>query len=442
MKEEIFKAYDIRGVYGEDVKEEDLYKIGRAFVFFLNKKNPRIIAARDGRSSSPSLFSSLKEGVMSAGGTVVDIGLASTPLTNFAVKDFDCDGGLMVTASHSPPEVNGIKMIKGKALQMYGEEIKKVKDIVEKDDFERKEGSLQKVDPLPFYLEHLSSLFPGRSDLRFVLDFGSGVASVAACPFFDRRGDDVTYLYEEVDGNFPGHLPDPLDEDSYEEIRKKMKEEKVNLGALFDGDGDRCIVLDEKGEVVSIDKLFMLLAKEELKEKKGEKVYYDLRFSMATKETVESLGGVPVMMRVGNPFYKEKLILEGGVLGGELSGHLMFKDNFAIDDGLFAFLKVLKIVSESGKNLSELLSPYSRYFQTKELNFKVRDKEKALRKARERFNDGEEISLDGVYIRYSDWWFNLRASNTEDLVRLRIEAKEEKLLEEKKEVLTSLLSSC
>jgi len=442
MDKKIFKTYEVRGVYGKELDEDGARKIGRAFVYFLSKEKPVIVIGRDGRKSSPSIFYQVKKGVTEAGGKVVDIGLCNTPLLNFAVAKFGYDGGLMVTASHNPPEFNGIKMIKERALQLYGEEIQQIRKIAEEKEIMGKEkGEVEKVNPLPSYINHLFSFFKEKSPLKMVLDFGNGVSSFTAKPFFERRGDDVFYLYDEIRGDFPGHPPDPHDKEAHKKIKSKILSKAADIGVIFDGDGDRCVIFDEKGEVVFGDALFMLLAKEEIKKKKKGSVCYDLRFSMATEEVIRKMGGTSVMMRVGNPFYKEKIIREGGLLGGELSGHIMFKDNYGIDDGLFAFLKVVEIASREKKPLSELITPYKKYFQTPEINFSVEDKEEAIQKVRNSFKGGEELHIDGLYIKYEDWWFSLRASNTEDLVRLRIEAKTEDLLEEKREEITSLLES-
>lgn len=439
ISEKIFKTYDIRGVYKSEINEDVAYKIGKAFVAFLGKENPKIVIGRDGRISSPLLFNALKKGVLDSGGDVVNTGLSTTPLLNFTVAKNNYDGGVMVTASHNPKEFNGFKVIKENALQVYGEDILKIKKIIDDNDFRRGRGREIDKNLLPEYTEHLFSFTNNPQRTKIVVDCGNGVGGVTAVPLFKKLKNNTFFLYEDVDGDFPNHLPNPDDENSKKEVAKKIIEKGADVGVIFDGDADRCVLLNEKGEVVPTDHLLSLISKEELRG--GEEVYYDLRFSMTTAEEIKKGGGVPVMMRVGNPFYKEKIIKEGGFMGAELSGHIMFKENFGIDDGLFAFLKVLNILEKENKPLSELINPFKRYFQTEEINMKVENKKEVLKKVEKYFSDGESIKIDGVYIKYEDWWFNLRESNTEDLVRLRVEAKTENLLKEKKEKLISLIKN-
>ncbi len=439
INEKIFKTYDVRGVYGTELEEGVAYKIGRAVVTFLNKEDPKIVIGRDGRVSSPLLFDALKRGILESGGSVINTGLSNTPLLNFTVAKFGYDGGVMVTASHNPKEFNGFKIIKENALQVYGEDILKIKKIVVDNDFKDGVGEETEKSFLSDYIEHLFSFTDNLQELKIVIDCGNGVGGVTAVPLFSKLKSKVFFLYEDVDGLFPNHLPNPDDEESKKEVAKKVVKEGADIGVIFDGDADRCVLINEKGEVVSTDHLLSLISREELKG--GEKVYYDLRFSMTTAEEIKKMGGVPVMMRVGNPFYKEKIIKEEGFIGAELSGHIMFKENFGIDDGLFAFLKVLNILKKKNEPLSELIKPFQRYFQTEEINMSVKNKKEILKKVKESFPDGENIEIDGVYIKYEDWWFNLRESNTENLVRLRIEAKTERLLNEKREKLISLIKN-
>ncbi len=433
INEKIFKAYDIRGVYEKEIKDEDAYNIGRAFVSFLDKEDPVIAIGRDGRSSSPTLLENLKKGIIDSGGKVVNIGVSNTPLLNFTVARQKHDGGVMVTASHNPPEFNGLKIIKENAFQVYGEDLQKIKKIIEEEDFKEGEGEETVQSFLQEYLAHILSFTEKYEDLKIVIDCGNGVGGVTAKPLFSKLSAEVTFLYDEVDGSFPNHLPDPNDARSSESVREKILEKEADIGVIFDGDADRVIFLDERGEVVSTDHLLSLL----VKEKRGEEIYYDLRFSRVVKEEIEKAGSVPVMMRVGNPFYKEKIIKEGGAIGAELSGHIMFRENFGIDDGLFALVKTINMLK--GEKLSSLLSPFKRYYQTKEINLEVEDKKEALDKVKNSLKDGKSLNIDGVYIEYEKWWVSIRESNTEDLIRIRLEAETEKLLEEKREQIISLI---
>ncbi len=439
INEKIFKAYDVRGIYPNEVNEEVAYKTGRAFVSFLGKKNPSLVIGRDGRNSSPVLFEALKRGILDSGGTVIDTGVSNTPLLNFSIAKVGYDGGVMVTASHSPPKFNGLKLIKQRALQIYGEEIQKIKEIALREDFQKGQGKEVRKDFLAEYVSHILSFVKDLEGIKVIVDCGNGMGGITARPVFSETKADVFFLYEDVDGSFPNHLPDPHDPESIKTVCERVIEDGVGIGVLFDGDADRCVLLDERGEVVSTDHLLSLLATEELKSYPGEDIYYDLRFSMATGEAIKKAGGNSIMMRVGNPFYKEKIIKEGGLLGAELSGHIMFKENFGIDDGLFALVKTLNVMQEKGEKLSTLLSPFKKYFQTEEINLKVKNKKETLERVRKAFSGGEELFIDGIYIKYSDWWFNLRESNTEDLVRLRIEAKTKNLLEEKRRELIDII---
>ncbi len=438
LNNKIFKKYDIRGVYPEEISEESAYKIGKAYAVFLNEDHLKIAIGRDGRRSSPALFDALKKGMMDSGVKVFDIGLTNTPLLNFAVCRMDLSGGIMVTASHNPPEFNGMKLIKKEGLQIYGDDIQAIKKIAKKEDFREGKGGEEKMSVLSDYISHILSFDEGVKGMRIAVDYGHGVASVTGKPVFEKLEVESVDLYEEVDGDFPAHLPSPEPE-NMKDLINLTKKSGADLGIFFDGDGDRSFFVSDKGEVVYPDLLIALMAKEELSSSKEKKVYFDLRFSRVTEEKIIEAGGKPEMMRVGNPFYKEKLIKEGGLMGAELSGHIMHKDNFCIDDGLFMSIKLLNFLSRKEKPLSELIKPLKKYHQSEEINVGVRNKKRALKDTKEAFPEGRLLDIDGVYIEFDDWWFSLRESNTEDLVRLRLEARTEKLLEEKKEELVSLL---
>lgn len=437
MNKDIFKTYDVRGVYKKEFDENDVYNIGRAIVTFLGLKKPKIVLGRDGRVSSPVILDVLKKGIMDSGGSVINTGVSNTPLLNFAVAKHGFDGGVMITASHNPPHFNGLKIIKEKALQVYGEELQKIKEIAEREDFQSGEGEEEEKNFLNDYLENILSFTDNLERLKVVIDCGNGVGGVTAKPFFSKIKAETFFLYEDIDGSFPNHLPDPNAPGSLDAIREKIIKERADVGIIFDGDADRCVLLDEKGEVVSTDLLLCLLAGKELKGE--EKIYYDLRFSKVVKEKIEEWGGVPVMMRVGNPFYKEALIKEGGTMGAELSGHIMFQKNFCIDDGLFASVMALNIIK--GSKFSEILLPFQKYYQTEEINLEVENKKEVLEKVKNHLQDGKQIFIDGVYVQYDNWWVSLRESNTEDLIRMRIEAESKELLEKRKEEIISLITS-
>jgi phosphomannomutase len=436
-----FKEYDIRGVYPSEVNEEVAYKTGCAFVRFLNQKNPEIAVGRDGRTSSEPLFNSFKKGVTDSGGVVLSVGLSTTPMLNFAICSYKCSGGAMITASHNPPQFNGIKLMKKEALQIYGEDLQKIKEVAEAFELtetEKKEEKDISKEVLEQYTSYVVSFGKDIKNIKVVVDYGNSVSSLTGVPVFEKLKIDVVNLYQEIDGRFPNHNPEPKIENASELI-KTIKKERASAGIFFDGDGDRVLFFDDEGEVVPTDALISFLAEKEISESEEKRVYLDLRFSKSTFKEIEKHGGRATMMRVGNPFYKEKLINEGGLLGVELSGHIMHKDNFYIDDGLFSSVKVLELLSLKNEKLSEAIKPFKRYYRTREINMKARNKEEVLQKVKNSFPEGKKIEIDGVYIEFSDWWFNLRKSNTENLVRLVIEAETEELLKQKKEELIGII---
>ncbi len=466
INQKIFKTYDIRGIYPEEINEEAVNKIGAAFAIYLRGKTdfrakrgnkvPRakregsynIVVGRDARISSPSLFSALVEGITSQGMNVLDIGICTTPMLIFATKKIGNDiGGIMLSASHSPPNINGLKLMGERSIQMIDEEVEPIKQLALAGNFviADEKGRVISRSILDEYVPHILGFcgkisFCGQMKLlKVIVDYGNGVGAVSGREIFNRLNIEYIPMYEELDGNFPNHFPDPHNIENMKELRERVKNEKADLGIFFDGDADRSIMIDETGEIVFADMLVAALAREELKKHPGEKVYYDLRFSKAVKEIIEQSRGVPVMMRVGNPFYKKKMTLDGGVLAGEFSGHIFFKENYAIDDGLFAAIKTMDLICKSGKRLSELINPLKKYFATEEINMKVKDADKTLETAAGYYKDGHSINLDGVYIEYPDWWFSLRKSNTEPVVRLRIEADNRNLLEEKRGELVRLI---
>lgn len=444
INQKIFKTYDIRGIYPDEINEEAVNKIGAAFAVCLKGKTDYIVAGRDTRISSPSLFNALLKGITSQGTNVVDIGICTTPMLIFATQKTGSDiGGIMLSASHSPPNINGLKLMGERSIQMMDEEVEPIKQLALANNFVAadKKGTIIPKNILDEYIPHILSFCGQIKGLKVVADYGNGVGAVSGKEVFSRLDIEYIPMYAEQDGNFPNHFPDPHNIENMKELQKRVKSEKADIGIFFDGDADRSIMIDEIGEIVFADMLLAALAREELKKYPGEKVYYDLRFSKVVKEIIEQSGGVPVMMRVGNPFYKKKMTMEGGAIAGEFSGHMFFKENYAIDDGLFAAIKTMNLMCERGKKLSELINPLKKYFATEEINLKVNDADEALEKARDCYKDGHAINLDGVYVEYPDWWFSLRKSNTEPVVRLRLEANNKDLLEEKRGELVGLISS-
>ncbi|MEA2092456.1 MAG: phosphomannomutase/phosphoglucomutase [Patescibacteria group bacterium] len=437
-----FREYDIRGIYPSEVNEEVAYKTGCAFVRFLNKNNPEIAVGRDGRISSESLFNSFKKGVTDSGGVVLNVGLSTTPMLNFAIYSYKCSGGAIITASHNLSEFNGIKLMKEEAAKIYGDDLQKIKKIAEDiklDEVEKKEEKDISEKVLEKYTSYIVSFGKNIKNIKVVVDYGNSVSSLTGVPVFKKLKINVVNLYQEVDGRFPNHNPEPKMENASELI-KTIKKEGASVGVSFDGDGDRVLIFDNEGEMIPTDALISFLIKEEISESKEKRVYLDLCFSKSTFKEIEKQGGKITMMRVGSSFYREKLINEGGLLGAELSGHIMHKDNFYIDDGLFAAVKVLNLLSSKNEELSKLIKPFKNYHRTPAINIEVKNKDEVLKKVEDNYLEGKKIEIDGVYIEFNDWWFNLRKSNTENVVRLVVEAETEELLKQKKEELLGIIN--
>ncbi|EKD49632.1 MAG: hypothetical protein ACD_63C00091G0015 [uncultured bacterium] len=450
MKTDVFHAYDVRGIYPDEINEEISYKIGKAFAEYLYeeyslKKRLTVVIGRDMRSSSGPLFDSLSNGMTERGIDIIDVGVCTTPMIGFSVINDDLDGGVVISASHSSSEYNGLKFLKKKAFQLgEGLGLEKIKKNFQKNDFKNvgfARGKISKRDVLNDYLEHLGKFGKNIKDLKIVVDYGNGIGAVSGKPFFESLDIEVVSMYEKPDDSFPNHFADPHDLKNLLDLENKVKEEQADLGIFFDGDADRSVLVDENGDFIPMDLWVSFLAENELKGKPSrENIYYDLRFSRSLADVVEKNGGTPVIMRVGNPFYKAKLIEDGGIMAAELSGHVMFKENFCLDDGLFAAVKTMSMLCRKDKKISELLKPYKKYFTSDEMSFKVSgDVDAVLEKVKEAFRDGENVELDGIYIKYDDWWFNLRKSNTEPKVRLRLEADTEKKLDEMKKKLVNLI---
>lgn len=435
----VFKAYDIRGIYPTEINGELAYKIGQAFATFTKDK---IVVGRDMRKSSKELFDNISAGINSMGYEVVDIGVCTTPMLNFAVASQSFKGGVMITASHNPSEYNGIKLIGEKAVQYTLDNgVDKIKDLVLTNVFSyaKNKGLITSENILPKYINWIISKVPGIKKFKIVADAGNGVGGISALPVLQKLDQEIVPMYFELDDSFPNHLADPMDPKNLEDLKKKVKDSKSDLGVGFDGDADRAGLVDENGQIVKPDFLLSAIAECELKNHPNQKIYYDLRFSRSVPETIKKAGGIPIRTKVGNPNFKRPLILEGGIMGVEFSCHFMYRENFGIDDGLFALLKVLYWLSKNNCSLSEFISKYQKNHFLFSTNFQVSNVETAIFKLKEHFNDGKFDYLDGITIEYPDWWFVARPSNTEPVLRLNIEASSKDLLEQKKNELINLL---
>jgi len=442
INEEIFRSYDIRGTYPDQVNEEAALKIGQAFAQFIGSD---IVIGRDMRLSSPGLAESFAQGVIKAGYNVFDIGMCTTPMLNFAVAHKKFKGGAIITASHNPSNFNGIKLIGERAVQFNKDRgIKEIKELVLADKLieSDKLGEKKELNILEDYTKWAVEKIKDLDRLKVVLDYGNGVGAISAKPILTHFNLDVIELYAEPDGTYPNHLANPAEEENLEDLKKSVLENKADVGIAFDGDADRAIFIDENGKTLNNGFLLAAIASHELKKAPNQKVYYDLRFSKGVIEAIKKAGGIPEKTKVGNPFYKQKLILDGGLMAAEYSGHFMYQENYGLDDGLFSALKVLYWLSQTKEKLSDFVNQFSQgYYLTGEVNLEVKDSSAIVKLLEETYGDGKVDKTDGVTIEYSDWWFNLRSSNTEPVVRLNIEANSQTLLDEKKKEILDLIEA-
>jgi phosphomannomutase len=425
-----FKAYDIRGTVPAQVNPDVAYKAARAFAEW--SRADEVIVGRDDRLSSPALAEAVIAGLIESGVTVWDIGVVTTPILNFAVA-VHRRHGMMITASHNPKEYNGIKLIDPSAEQIYyGRGLEAMEVLVAAGRFAVRErrGRVLIKPMLQAYQDNLAETFQqtGLGALSVAIDCSNGVGGLPL-GVLERLGVAVTLLHHVPDGNFPHHGCDTLRPENLRDLQLAVRQQRADLGVMFDGDADRVVFVDEQGAIAPIDRIFVLLARQELALKKG-RIFYDLRFSRTVQEEIEKQGGVPVTLRVGNPFYKEALHrYEDGLLAGELSGHIMYKEHFCIDDAFFAALKLMGYLVRSGQPLSSLLRPLERYAGSGELRILADDPNRLVDSVKQRYRDAEISELDGVTVRYADWWMNLRPSNTEPVAKLVMEADSQERLE-------------
>ncbi len=440
----IFKAYDIRGVVPDQLRSEDAYRIGRATARFLGVSE--LVIGRDARSSSPELFESLLRGVNREGVEVLDIGTVATPMLYFAVDRLGAGGGIMLTASHNPAEYNGFKICRENAVPI-GEasglrEIESEYARLEAESGDSAPRRVRQVDVVADYVEHALSVGERRPSLRVAIDCGNGMASVGLSPLLERLDLEVEPLYFEPDCSFPNHPADPLKVENLADVREAVRRTGADFGVGFDGDADRAIFVDEHGEPVPCDLMTGLLARSQLRRHPGGRVLYDLRSSWATREEIEAAGGVAEMCRVGHSFVKASMRESGAIFAGELSGHFYFRfsPTLVADDGIAAFVALLDVLAVEKRSLSELIAPLRRYATSGEVSRRVSDPRAVIASVEAEHRGAPEISkMDGLLVRYEDWWFNLRPSNTEPLLRLNVEARtEEEMVRQRDQLLARM----
>jgi phosphomannomutase len=430
---DIFKAYDIRGLYGEQIDGRMAEQIGRAFVRVLSDLSGKPVSelrvglGRDMRLTAPELSERYRAGLLAEGANVLDAGLIGTEMLYYLVGSRDLDGGLMCTASHNPKAYTGAKLVREGAIALSGDSgIQDIRRMIEAGLHESSsEGSIEQVDLYgEFHETVLKFIDPSViRPLKVVVDGGNGMAGPVAGPLLESFGLDLIETCWTPDGNFPEHEPNPLLPENRQFIIDRVLAAGADLGIAWDGDADRCFFIDETGRFVDGDFLTALLAESLLAKNHGEAILYDVRASRAVADTVTRAGGTAYVNRVGHAFFKTRMRKEGSLFGGEVSGHYYFRDFYCADSGTIPALLVLELLSRTGKSMSELLEPYrSRYFISGEINSEVSDQAGKMRELAERFPDAEQKQLDGISIDYPDWHFNVRPSNTEPLLRLCLES--------------------
>jgi phosphomannomutase len=430
---EIFKAYDIRGIHGKDLDAEGARQIGRAFarVIAALEHKPagelRLGLGRDMRLTAPEMAAAYAEGMAAEGAHVLDAGQIGTEMLYHLVGSRDLDGGLMCTASHNPKAYTGAKLVRRGAIALSGDEgIGDVKGLVVGDMGEGPGGgSVEQVEIYDDFHEHVLGFIDAGSvkPLKVVADGGNGMAGPMVGPLLERLGLELATAYWTPDGEFPDHEPNPLLPRNREFITAEVKRQGADLGIAWDGDADRCFFIDDTGAFVDGDFLTAVLAVSMLRKNPGETILYDVRASRAVPDAVAAAGGTALINRVGHAFFKARMRTEGGIFGGEVSGHYYFKDFYCADSGTIPALLVLEELSQQGVKLSELLAPMrAKYFISGEINSEVDAQDAKMQELAEKFSDAEQSRLDGISIDYPDWHFNVRASNTEPLLRLCLES--------------------
>ena len=418
----IFKAYDIRGIYGKDLNEELAGNIGRAFATFLKCK--KVVIGHDMRPHSIPLFKALADGLMAQGAQVINIGLCSTPMTYYANGKLGADASIMLTASHNPGEWNGFKLCREQAIPISGATgIKDIEKIILTNSYAPATGggTITEVDILPDYIAHIRQFADIKRPLRVAIDYANAMGIVEGKVLEGLL--DIDPLFDTLDGTFPNHEANPLLEETWEALQHKVKAGNYDFAIAFDGDADRAGFMDEKGNIIPMDMITALIAEMVLKRDKGASVFYDLRSSWAVKELILENGGKPLMSRVGHAFIKQQMREANAVFAGELSGHYYFKENYFAESSSLAALYVANLISDSDAPLSELIKPIQKYFASGEINSEVENTAEVFKHLRAKYGHGKVIELDGLSVEFDTWWFNVRASNTEPLIRLNLEAK-------------------
>lgn len=443
MNPQIFREYDIRGLIDKELNRDVAYDIGRAYgTYITEQKNGPIAIGRDVRLNSEEMKDGLIEGILSTGWDVVDIGLVPTPLLYYSLFHFDASGGIMITGSHNPPEFNGFKVCVGK-WAISGNEIQDIRKIIEKGKYSKGQGKLSYSDIIPEYISLICTKINLQKRLNVVIDAGNGTAGIVAPKLLRKLGCEVTELFCEPDGNFPNHFADPTVPKNLKDLISKVKEIKADLGIAYDGDGDRIGVVDEQGEILWGDQLLMMFSREILQRNPGAKVVFEVKCSQNLVDDIKKHGGIPLMGQTGHSPIKKRMKKEKAAVGGEMSGHMFFADDyFGYDDAIYASTRLFQILSKTEKKLSELLDDVPKTFSTPEIRINCPDEIKfqVVEKIKSYFKDHfKVIDIDGVRVIFSDGWGLLRASNTQPVLVLRFEANSKEGLEKIREIFKTKL---
>ncbi len=442
--------YDIRGIVGQDVTTDLAYNLGRAFATLLKSENKdkelSVVVGHDMRESSQELQAELMRGLSESGVKVFDIGLVSTPAFYFSVGSLGADGGISVTASHNPGEYNGFKLTRSKARPVAGDTgITDLADMIEKEDYcALREGGREKVEGM--IEKHVAAelAFAGEAPikpLKIVADSGNGMGATYLDELFKLIGAEVTRLYWDLDGNFPNHESNPLKYETMADLQAKVREVGADLGIATDGDGDRIFFVDNEGEIVEPAIVRGILSQIMLRGNEGATICYDVRPGKITIDMIEEAGGVPSMTKVGHSLIKAQMLEENALFGGESSGHFYYRFDSGVHDGpVTACAQIMQEITRENKPFSEIVKPLARYAHSGEINFKVDSKDATVEKIKHHFADGELSELDGILITYPDFWFNVRGSNTESVLRLNLEAVDQETMEKRRDEITNLIN--
>lgn len=450
----IFKAYDIRGIYPEQLNEQNIVKIIRAiYKYFLDttkKDQLSIVLSYDMRLSGPQLYTAAKTALLDMGAEVIDAGKLSTPSFYFTVSHYGYESGIQITASHNPKEWNGLKFVLnspnglikiGKSTGMDTIKEMAINDVTFTPAVK---GTIEKkTNILKDEVENALTLFnnPKIKKFKIVADPANAMGAQYIDALFQKIPADLIKMNFELDGSFPVHQPDPLDFDNLKDLQKRVLEEKADFGLAPDGDGDRLYFIDEKGQVVPATIITALVAREMLKKEKGAKILFDIRYILGSQKIVEENQGIYEVTRVGHAFITEQMSKTGAVFAGESSGHFYYKINGNAESQLTTIISVLKVLTEEGKTLSQIADELRRSYESGEINFKVANAPDIINALKQKYQDGNLVTLDGISINYHNWRFNVRTSNTEPLLRLNVEAYEEQIMQEKKNELVRYIES-